>query len=111
MAAAALTELMGGNCKKVANAAEIAMEHHLGLTCDPVAGLVMVPCIERNAFGAAKAVMAAKMAYRNDGHIVSLDDIVNIMYETGKDIKIDYRETSKGGLAKRLKKILTRYKT
>lgn len=111
MAAAALTELMGGNYKKVANAAEIAMEHHLGLTCDPVAGLVMVPCIERNAFGAVKAVMAAKMALSNDGHIVSLDDIVNIMYETGKDIKIDYRETSQGGLAKRLKKMLTRYKT
>ena len=111
MAAAALTEIMGGNYKKVANAAEIAMEHHLGLTCDPVAGLVMVPCIERNAFGAVKAVMAAKMALSNDGHIVSLDDIVNIMYETGKDIKVDYRETSKGGLAKHLRKMLTRYNT
>lgn len=100
MAAAGLTELAGGNATQVCIAAEIAMEHHLGLTCDPVAGLVQVPCIERNAISAVKAVNSARMAMRRRTNpVVSLDNIIETMYETGKDMNAKYRETSKGGLA------------
>lgn len=100
MAAAGLTELIGGNAVQVCIAAEIAMEHHLGLTCDPVAGLVQVPCIERNAISAVKAVNSARMAMRRTTHpAVSLDNIIETMYQTGKDMNSKYRETSKGGLA------------
>jgi L-serine dehydratase len=84
----------------VANAAEIALEHHLGMTCDPVAGLVQVPCIERNALGAAKAITAAKLALRGDGvHVVSLDQVIETMRRTGIDMGGNYKETSLGGLA------------
>lgn len=100
MAAAGLTELIGGSAVQVCIAAEIAMEHHLGLTCDPVAGLVQVPCIERNAISAVKAVNSARMAMRRTTHpAVSLDNIIETMYNTGKDMNSKYRETSKGGLA------------
>jgi L-serine dehydratase len=100
MAAAALTAVMGGTPKQVENAAEIAMEHHLGLTCDPVGGLVQIPCIERNAIGAAKAINVARMALRGDGtHYVSLDKVIKTMRETGADMKTKYKETSRGGLA------------
>ena len=100
MAAAALTEAMGGTPHQAENAAEIAMEHHLGLTCDPIAGLVQIPCIERNAMGAAKAITAARMALAGDGgHFVSLDRVIKTMWETGQDMKIKYKETSRGGLA------------
>lgn len=100
MAAAGLTELIGGSAVQVCIAAEIAMEHHLGLTCDPVAGLVQVPCIERNAISAVKAVNSARMAMRRTTHpAVSLDNIIETMYQTGKDMNAKYRETSQGGLA------------
>ena len=100
MAAAALAESMGGTPKQVENAAEIGMEHNLGLTCDPVGGLVQVPCIERNAMGSAKAINAARMALRGDGdHIVSLDNVIKTLRETGADMKTKYKETSRGGLA------------
>ncbi|GAA1387329.1 L-serine ammonia-lyase [Pseudonocardia kongjuensis] len=100
MAAAGLTEVLGGTPEQVENAAEIAVEHHLGLTCDPVGGLVQIPCIERNAVGAAKAVHAARMALYGDGtHVVSLDKAVKTMRETGADMKVKYKETSRGGLA------------
>jgi L-serine dehydratase len=100
MAAAALTAQMGGTPRQVENAAEIAMEHHLGLTCDPVGGLVQIPCIERNAIGAAKAINVARMAMRGDGtHYVSLDKVIKTMRETGADMKTKYKETSRGGLA------------
>ena len=100
MAAAGLAEVMGGNVKQVENAAEIAMEHNLGLTCDPVGGLVQIPCIERNAIAAVKAINAARMALRGDGsHVVSLDNVIKTMRETGADMKIKYKETSRGGLA------------
>ncbi|RJG42651.1 L-serine ammonia-lyase [Motilimonas pumila] len=100
MAAAGLTELMGGSAMQVAEAAEIAMEHHLGLTCDPVAGQVQVPCIERNAISAMKAINASRMALRrNSEPRVSLDKVIETMYETGKDMNAKYRETSQGGLA------------
>ncbi|QNK08516.1 L-serine ammonia-lyase [Enterobacter sp. JUb54] len=100
MAAAGLTELLGGSPAQVCNAAEIAMEHNLGLTCDPVAGQVQIPCIERNAINAVKAVNAARMALRrtSEPH-VSLDKVIETMYETGKDMNDKYRETSRGGLA------------
>ncbi|PKF62722.1 L-serine ammonia-lyase [Psychromonas sp. psych-6C06] len=100
MAAAGLTEIMGGSPQQVAEAAEIAMEHHLGLTCDPVAGQVQVPCIERNAISAMKAINASRMAMRRQSapH-VSLDKVIETMYETGKDMNAKYRETSQGGLA------------
>jgi L-serine dehydratase len=104
MAAVALAELIGGNPFVCAMAGEIAMEHHLGLTCDPVGGLVQIPCIERNSFGAVKAIMAAKMALTRDGDpIVSLDDVIRTMYNTGKDMDKRYRETAEGGLAKIIK--------
>jgi L-serine dehydratase len=100
MAAAALTAVLGGSVRQVENAAEIAMEHHLGLTCDPVGGLVQIPCIERNAIGAAKAINVARMALRGDGtHYVSLDKVIKTMRETGADMKTKYKETSRGGLA------------
>ncbi|ENC9261692.1 L-serine ammonia-lyase, partial [Salmonella enterica subsp. enterica serovar Cerro] len=100
MAAAGLTELLGGSPAQVCIAAEIAMEHNLGLTCDPVAGQVQIPCIERNAINAVKAVNAARMALRRISEPrVSLDKVIETMYETGKDMNDKYRETSRGGLA------------
>lgn len=100
MAAAGLAAALGGNPEQVENAAEIAMEHHLGMTCDPVAGLVQIPCIERNAMGAVKAVNAARMALIGDGqHKVSLDKVIKTMRETGRDMMTIYKETSQGGLA------------
>ena len=100
MAAAGLAEVLGGSPEQVENAAEIAMEHNLGLTCDPVGGLVQVPCIERNAIAAVKAINAARMALRGDGqHYVSLDKVIKTMRETGADMKTKYKETARGGLA------------
>ena len=100
MAAAGLAEAMGGSIEQVENAAEIGMEHNLGLTCDPVGGLVQIPCIERNAMGAMKAINAARMALNGDGkHFVSLDSVIKTMSETGKDMMNKYKETSLGGLA------------
>lgn len=100
MAAGALTEIMGGTVEHVENAAEIGMEHNLGLTCDPVGGLVQVPCIERNAMGAIKAINASRLALRGDGHHkVSLDKVIKTMMETGRDMRSKYKETAKGGLA------------
>jgi len=100
MAAGALAEVMGGTPEQVENAAEIGMEHNLGLTCDPVGGLVQIPCIERNAMGSVKAVNAARMALKGDGqHFVSLDRVIKTMRETGADMKLKYKETARGGLA------------
>ncbi|MGA2552469.1 MAG: L-serine ammonia-lyase [Burkholderiaceae bacterium] len=100
MAAGALTEVLGGSPEQVENAAEIGMEHNLGLTCDPVGGLVQIPCIERNAMGSVKAVNAARMALKGDGHhFVSLDRVIKTMRETGADMKLKYKETARGGLA------------
>ncbi|WP_230095190.1 L-serine ammonia-lyase [Campylobacter coli] len=106
MAAAAMATVLGANAFKACNAAEMAMEHHLGLTCDPVGGLVQIPCIERNAFGAIKAISAARMAMtRKSIPIVSLDEVIETMYETGKDMNYKYKETSLGGLATNLKTV------
>jgi len=100
MAAAGLAELLGGNPEQVCIAAEIAMEHNLGLTCDPVGGQVQVPCIERNAIAAVKAINATRMALRRTSAAkVSLDKVIETMYETGRDMNAKYRETSRGGLA------------
>ncbi|BCM07892.1 hypothetical protein BL241_12030 [Ralstonia solanacearum] len=100
MAAAALAAVMGGTPDQVENAAEIGMEHNLGMTCDPVGGLVQIPCIERNAMGAIKALNASRMALKGDGtHYVSLDSVIKTMRETGADMKTKYKETSRGGLA------------
>ncbi|MDF3883574.1 L-serine ammonia-lyase, partial [Cupriavidus basilensis] len=100
MAAGALATVMGGTPEQVENAAEIGMEHNLGLTCDPVGGLVQIPCIERNAMASVKAVNAARMALRGDGmHYVSLDSVIKTMRETGADMKTKYKETARGGLA------------
>ncbi|MBT2438778.1 L-serine ammonia-lyase [Streptomyces sp. ISL-36] len=100
MAAGALAEVLGGSPEQVENAAEIGMEHNLGLTCDPVGGLVQIPCIERNGMAAVKAVTAAKMAMRGDGsHLVSLDKVIKTMKETGADMSVKYKETARGGLA------------
>jgi L-serine dehydratase len=100
MAAAGLAEVRGGTCDQVENAAEIGMEHNLGLTCDPVGGLVQIPCIERNAMGAVKAINAARIALRGDGtHYVSLDKVIKTMRDTGADMKSKYKETARGGLA------------
>ena len=100
MAAGALTEVLGGSPEQVENAAEIAMEHNLGLTCDPVGGLVQVPCIERNAMASVKAINSARISLRGDGeHFVSLDKVIKTMRDTGADMKTKYKETSRGGLA------------
>lgn len=100
MAAGGLTAVMGGTNRQIENAAEIAMEHHLGLTCDPIGGLVQIPCIERNAIAASTAVTAARLALRGDGsHYVSLDAVVETMRQTGADMSTKYKETSEGGLA------------
>lgn len=100
MAAAGLTEILGGTPAQVENAAEIGMEHNLGLTCDPIGGLVQVPCIERNAMAAVKAINASRLALRGDGHhFVSLDKVIKTMRATGADMKSKYKETSRGGLA------------
>ena len=100
MAAGALCEVQGGSPEQAENAAEIAMEHNLGLTCDPIGGLVQVPCIERNAMAAVKAINAARMALRGDGqHFVSLDKVIKTMRDTGADMKDKYKETARGGLA------------
>jgi len=100
MAAGALCEVLGGTPEQVENAAEIAMEHNLGLTCDPVGGLVQVPCIDRNAMASIKAINAARMAMRGDGtHFVSLDKVIKTMRDTGADMQTKYKETSRGGLA------------
>ncbi|BEU97024.1 L-serine ammonia-lyase [Acidovorax sp. DW039] len=100
MAAGALAAVMGGTPEQVENAAEIGMEHNLGMTCDPVGGQVQIPCIERNAMGAIKAINAARMALRGNGeHVVSLDKVIKTMMQTGADMKSKYKETSRGGLA------------
>ena len=101
MAAAALTEVLGGTQRQVLMAAEIAMEHHLGLTCDPIAGLVQVPCIERNTMGAIKAITASQLALQSspDFAKVSLDGVIKTMWDTAKDMNTKYKETSEGGLA------------
>ncbi len=100
MAAGALTEVLGGTPEQVENAAEIAMEHNLGLTCDPIAGLVQIPCIERNAMASVKAINASRLALRGDGrHFVSLDKVIKTMRDTGRDMQDKYKETSRGGLA------------
>jgi L-serine dehydratase len=100
MAAGALTEILDGTVNQVENAAEIGMEHHLGLTCDPVGGLVQIPCIERNAVASVKAITSARLALRGDGrHNVSLDKVIKTMMQTGADMKVKYKETARGGLA------------
>ncbi|TCV95696.1 L-serine ammonia-lyase [Luteibacter rhizovicinus] len=100
MAAGGLTAAIGGKVRQVENAAEIGMEHNLGLTCDPIGGLVQIPCIERNAMGAVKAINASRMAQKSDGkHHVSLDKVIATMRDTGRDMKDKYKETSRGGLA------------
>ncbi len=100
MAAAGLTAALGGTSSQIENAAEIGMEHNLGLTCDPIGGLVQIPCIERNAMGAVKAINASRMAMRGDGkHKVSLDKVIKTMRDTGRDMQDKYKETSRGGLA------------
>jgi L-serine dehydratase len=100
MAAAGLAATLGGSNEQIENAAEIALEHHLGMTCDPIGGLVQIPCIERNAFGAIKAINAASLALLGDGtHRVSLDQVIETMRQTGVDMQSKYRETSRGGLA------------
>ncbi|QDW66252.1 L-serine ammonia-lyase [Luteimonas granuli] len=100
MAAAGLTAALGGTPSQIENAAEIGMEHNLGLTCDPIGGLVQIPCIERNAMGAVKAINASRMALRGDGkHKVTLDEVIKTMRDTGRDMQDKYKETSRGGLA------------
>lgn len=100
MAAAGLTAALGGSPMQIENAAEIGMEHNLGLTCDPIGGLVQIPCIERNAMGAVKAINATTLALHGDGqHKVSLDRVVRVMKRTGDDMKTKYKETARGGLA------------
>jgi L-serine dehydratase len=100
MAAGALAEIFGGTPEQVENAAEIGMEHNLGLTCDPVGGLVQIPCIERNAVGSVQAITAARLALHGDGrHTVSLDKVIKTMMQTGADMKVKYKETARGGLA------------
>jgi L-serine dehydratase len=106
MAAGALTAVLGGTLGQIEKAAEIAMEHHLGMTCDPIGGLVQIPCIERNAMGSVKAVNAARLALMEDksgGHKVSLDKAISTMRQTGKDMMTIYKETSLGGLAATIK--------
>ncbi len=104
MAAAALTECQGGTVGQSLMAAEIAMEHHLGMTCDPIGGLVQVPCIERNAMGAMKAISAAHLALASSPELarVSLDDVIDTMWSTAQDMNAKYKETAEGGLATRI---------
>jgi len=99
MAAAGLVAAMNGTNAQVEHAAEIAMEHNLGMTCDPIGGLVQIPCIERNAIGAVKAINAVRMAMSEEEHKVSLDQVIAVMYQTGLDMQSKYKETSLGGLA------------
>jgi L-serine dehydratase len=100
MASAAAVQLMGGTLRQIEYAAEMGLEHHLGLTCDPVMGLVQIPCIERNAFAAKRALSCAEYAWFSDGtHRISFDDVVEAMNQTGNDLPLLYRETSGGGLA------------
>ena len=100
MAAAGLAAVLGADNAQIENAAEIAMEHNLGMTCDPIGGLVQVPCIERNSMGAVKAINAARLAMMDDGaHLVSLDAVIETMRQTGVDMQSKYRETALGGLA------------
>lgn len=100
MAAAGLTALMNGNTKQIMSAAEIAMEHFLGMTCDPIGGLVLIPCIERNAMGAIKAINASRLSIKRiSSPVIHLDNIIKTMLVTGKDINAKYKETSLGGLA------------
>jgi L-serine dehydratase len=100
MAAAGLTAALGGGSRRIENAAEIGMEHHLGMTCDPIGGLVQIPCIERNAFGAIKAINAASLALSGDrSHHVTLDQVIRTMRDTGADMQAKYKEASRGGLA------------
>ena len=100
MAAAGLAAALGGTNRQIENAAEIGMEHNLGLTCDPIGGLVQIPCIERNTMGAIKAINAAHLALQGDGnHFVSLDAVIETMRQTGEDMRAQYKETSLGGLA------------
>ena len=101
MAAGASTQLFGGTARQIEYAAEMGLEHHLGLTCDPVNGMVQIPCIERNVFAAARSVSAARYACYTDGsHRVSFDEVVEVMRQTGHDLPSLYRETADGGLAK-----------
>ena len=101
MAAAALAELFDMELEQIEYAAEVAMEHHLGLTCDPIRGLVQIPCIERNAVGAMRAIQAVNLAnFLSDTRKISFDLVIQTMYETGKDMSKIYRETAEGGLAK-----------
>ena len=105
MATAALAQLQGLTLGQIEYGAEVAMEHHLGLTCDPICGLVQIPCIERNAVAAMRAINAASLAYfLSDSRKISFDLVVQTMYETGKDLNKSYRETAEGGLAKLYKK-------
>ena len=107
MAGAGLCAALGGTNEQIENAAEIAMEHHLGMTCDPIGGLVQIPCIERNAFGAVKAIAAASLALHGDGtHRVSLDSVVATMRQTGADMQSKYKETSLGGLGGQFHRVL-----
>ena len=100
MAAAGLAAALGGSNAQIENAAEIGIEHHLGMSCDPVGGLVQIPCIERNAMGAVKAINAARLSMRGDGsHKVTLDQVIATMRQTGRDMSSIYKETSQGGLA------------
>ena len=100
MAAGGLVAALKGTSNQIENAAAIAMEHNLGLTCDPINGLVQIPCIERNAMGAVKSINAARLALKSDKkNKVSLDQVIKTMYDTGKDMQSNYKETSKGGLA------------
>ena len=101
MAAGAAAQLLGGSVRQIEYAAEMGLEHHLGLTCDPIGGYVQIPCIERNAVAAVRAVDCAAYALLSDGqHIVSFDEVVRTMWETGRDMNSSYRETAQGGLAK-----------
>ena len=101
MAAAAAAQLLGGSVRQIEYAAEMGLEHHLGLTCDPIGGYVQIPCIERNAIAAVRAIDCATYALLSDGqHLVSFDEVVHTMWETGRDMKSGYRETAEGGLAK-----------